>query len=447
MMQPAVPFPYRRPMMHAGYFARPDRIVGLFFTVLACICLWNLNGITAVAFGISQMMSILILLCCVVIFFRTSNTAGRALGVAGTWFIAALCMYLAVGVLGNRDLGIFLNYFNSIIVVGASAMAGYHYATRNSAHRLLIILLFIAVMGACTVFLSPFLGGIYENTRTTQMVKAAGRWTGFFANPNETGFAGVYAFTLCLAVWLIPRGATSIKTILPFVCILLGIGVVLTFSRSSIIAFLAVGIGFAIFGVRIGRRAIWTLVIAVWVGAAGFWFFTSGYKNYEWKPEQLRRIRSVEKMLTFQETTENERGGRIAGSLGGIDYWSKSPYIGHGLKRMHEMPVEYFGGTGVHNTHVMVLGESGLLGFSVYLIAVIAWIVSARRIDDPAVRNYCQLLWFTFMLVGMVSHDALGDRNLNVLSGTAFGLMAAERGRRRMLPAHPAGYPRMPVYR
>jgi O-Antigen ligase len=425
--------------------SRPDSLVKLSFLTLSMICLWNLNGITAVAFGIFQLMSAAILLCSVVIFFRTAGVASRSLGVAGVWFIGALCMYLLVGVLGNRDRGLFFTYFNSIIVIGASALASYHYACRNHAYRMIVMLMVIAVMGAATVFLSPFLGSVYDNTKTTQMVKDAGRWTGFFANPNETGFAGVYAFGLCLSVWLMPGGTTRLKKYLPLICIVLGIGVVLTFSRSAIISFLALGIGFAIFGVRMGRRAVWTLVIAVWVGAAGYWFFTTGYKEYEWKPEQLRRIRSVEKLLTFQYTTENERGGRIAGSLGGIEYWTESPIIGHGLKSMHEMPVRFFGGTGVHNTHIMVLGESGLIGFSVYLVALIVWIVYARRIDDPAVRNYCQLLWFTFLLVGMVSHDALGDRNFNLLAGVAFGLIAAMRGNRRMPQGYVAGYPHRPM--
>jgi hypothetical protein len=75
----------------------------------------------------------------------------------------------------------------------------------------------------------------------------------------------------------------------------------------------------------------------------------------------------------------------------------------------------------------MVLGEVGLLGFSVYLFALSLYIVNTMEMPRGAPRLFCLLLLATFMLDGMVSHKALDTRSHNLLLGVAFGLQAIYR--------------------
>ncbi|MEQ1903182.1 MAG: O-antigen ligase family protein, partial [Pirellulaceae bacterium] len=332
---------------------KPDWWTGFYFSIIAIICLMNLNGILFVMFQIDRLASIIILASGLFIIVRTMSLWNQCLGPAGKWFMAFLILYVAIGATIKFDMTLIISHLNSMFLVFVSALVARDYARRNQTPRFLTTLTIIAVLGAFTVYLSPFLGSYYANLRMLDRLNIAGRWMGFFANPNETGMAAVNGLVACLAIWSLPAGSTKLRKYLPLIVCGLAVGVVLTFSRGAMISFAIIGVGYALFSLRFDGRAIGTIIAGLFVFGASYWFFTAGYKSYEWTNEQKKRIQSIEKMITFEETTERDTGGRWNGVLAGLDYWQESPVVGHGLGTMHRMPEKYFGGLGCHNTHIM----------------------------------------------------------------------------------------------
>ena len=403
---------------------KPDWWTGFCFSVIAIICLMNLNGILYVMFQIDRLASVIILVSGLLIVGRTMSLWNQCLGPAGKWFMAFLSLYIAIGETLKFDMGLIISYRNSMFLIFVTALVARDYARRNQTERFLSVLTIITVMGAFTVYLSPFLGSYYSNMSMLNRLQNAGRWMGFFANPNETGMAAVNGLVACLTIWSLPSGTTKLRKYLPLIVCGLAIGVVLTFSRGSMIAFALIGIGYALFTLRFDGRTVGTVIAGLFVFGGSYWFFTSGYKSYDWTNEQKKRIQSIEKMITFNETTERDTGGRWNGVVKGLDYWQESPVVGHGLGSMHRMPDKYFGGLGCHNTHIMVLGEIGVAGAWVYIVSLLVFSFRASLIVYPAVKIFCNLVLIAFLLFGMVDHGLLDNRSFNILLGAAFGLQS-----------------------
>lgn len=419
--------------------AKVNKLFIAMFVVLGVTCLWNLNGITAIMFEMNRLMSVVILLSGLYLIFAAYGLWMRGLGAAGWSFMMFLLTYLAIGFAVKQDVSHLISYVNSVFVIFAGAMVGYYFARRNQTSKLLIILCVLAVLGAYTIYLSPFLGDFYAKLQKLDRMAQHGRWMGFFANPNETGMAAVLAFSCCLAVWLIPTKGLRLKKYLPLVVGLLALAAVLSFSRSAMVTFAFLGVFVTIYSAGLGRRAIGTLFAGVFVFALSYWFFTSGYKQYEWSVHQEKRIQSVERMLTMGEFSHKDTGGRLEGVRGGLHYWSKSPVFGHGLGSLHKMPFHYFGGLGCHNSHVMVLGEVGIVGFAFYLFALAMYLFSTFKIRYLPVRLFSLLYFFALIAHGMVSHSAYSDRNFNLVMGIIFGLQAYYLGyekRERLMAQH-----------
>lgn len=400
-----------------------DNNVIFAFWVLACTCLMNLNGITAMAFGAHRLMSMVMLLSALFLIYRTSELWSQALGSAGTWFVGFMFTYLALGFAIEQDYQQLISHVNSVVIIFAGASTAYYFAQRNATYSLLTMLTVISVLGASTVYLSPLLEEIYAKTEQLDRLVRQGRWLGFFANPNNAGMASVLAFSCVAMLWVCPRNSTRIRKYLPFIVASLLTTALLSFSRGALVTFSVVTF-FSILFAGTDSRAIGTMIIGTLVLLVSYMFFTGGYEYFEWSIHQKERIESVERLFTLGELSDKDTGGRLEGIEAGLDYWSTSPIIGHGLGSFHEMPEKYFGGLGCHNTHVMVLGEVGIIGFTVYLVALIAYLVSTFRIENLPVRMFCCLFFCTAMGIGMVDHGLLDSRNFNMLWGIAFGLQS-----------------------
>jgi O-Antigen ligase len=403
---------------------KPDWWTGFYFSIIAIICLMNFNGVLFVMFQIDRLASIIILACGLFIIVRTMNLWNQCLGPAGKWFMAFLTLYIIIGATIKFDMTLIISHLNSMFLIFVSALVARDYARRNQTPRFLSILTVITVLGAFTVYLSPFLGEYYANIETLERLSTKGRWMGFFANPNETGMAAVNGLVACLAIWSLPPGTTKLRKYLPLIVGGLAIGVVLTFSRGSMIAFAIISVGYALFTLRFDGRAVGTVIAGLFVFGASYWFFTVGYKNYDWTPEQRKRIHSIEKMITFEEATDRDTGGRWNGVIAGLDYWLESPVVGHGIGTLHRMPERYFRGLGCHNTHIMVLGEVGIAGAWVYFVALTMFYLRSILVINPAAKVLSSLVLVAFLIFGMVDHSLLDNRSFNILLGAAFGLQS-----------------------
>ena len=400
------------------------------YFVLGAICLWNLNGITALAFGQNRILSIVILLLGIYIINVARETYMVAMGRPGMWFTIAILVYLGIGASSRLDISLVISHVNSVFLVFATAVGTRYIALRRGLGSLMTIVTICSCLGAMTVYLSPFLGSLYARLESTQIIMAAGRWLGFFANPNETGMAGVYGLCAVLANSLLGGDEkTLIRKYTPVLVCILGLGILLTFSRGAMVAFGAVAIFYLLTSVQLSMSSIKMMIAGAVFLLASFVFFTHGYKYVEWTPEQRRRIRSVERLLTGHKATSVDMGNRLVGANAGLAYWRKDPIFGHGLGSLHKMPYSYGRGLGCHNTHVMVLGESGVFGALFYVIFWIALLMSSWRLTNKNVRSFCLMLGLTMLLNGMVGHTMLDNRNANFMLGVGIGLLSLATSR------------------
>ncbi|MEQ1906345.1 MAG: hypothetical protein ABL888_19335, partial [Pirellulaceae bacterium] len=70
------------------------------------------------------------------------------------------------------------------------------------------------------------------------------------------------------------------------------------------------------------------------------------------------------------------------------------------------------------------LGEVGVAGTWVYLVALMIYYHRSSLVNDPAAKVFCYLVLFAFLLFGMVDHGLLDNRSFNILLGAAFGLQS-----------------------
>jgi len=387
---------------------------------LCAICMMNLNGITALMFGMTRLMSIGILVFGLMILTMARCGIVDSLGRTGVMFIGFIAIYLSLGCIGNLEFDLLVSHLNTAFIVMSSSVGAKSVATTYGLRYALRPLVVFAFLGAVSVFMSPLLLPYYKLIRNAELVANAGRWLGFFANPNETGMASVISLACCLILSMV-SASTIINRILTVAsCITLGAAVFLTFSRGAMLTFFVVGALFLLLTATFNARSVQFFFVAAVLLMFSYWFFVFGYKSLEWSNEQRVRIVSFERMLTGESISERDSGGRLNGISAGLEYWEKSPVIGHGLGSMHRMPGEYFGGLGCHNTHVMVLGEVGIVGFAFYLMWMLSYLHSATRIKYLPARVFCSLTIAIFVLYGMVSHNVLDQRGMNCFIGVGF---------------------------
>ena len=83
-------------------------------------------------------------------------------------------------------------------------------------------------------------------------------------------------------------------------------------------------------------------------------------------------------------------------------------------------------GLGPHNTLVLFLGESGLVGFSLFLASALLWCWSVARNLDSRWRTFYVGSAVVMLTVMFSGHGWLIDRGCNVMFGLCLGLLASE---------------------
>ncbi len=389
---------------------------------MAAICLWNLNGITAIAFGESRQLSVVILLAGLIVLVASSATYRLRLTRTVGAYIVFSVAYLLIAGMSRFEMEVFVSQINSIFVVAVMAIGTTALVSASGLRTYLFRLQLFVGAGALTVLLSPYLQDIYRRNITTNMISNVGRWSGFFGNPNEAGMACIYALLVCIAASQLFRKSRW-RYISPVLIGVLLICVMLTFSRSAMFLFLLVGGLYLGISFEWNRKVVGGIFFGLLMAVVAYWFFTDGYELVEWEPAQKQRIQSVQRLLSLKSDRESDYGYRGVALEAGLAYWSRSPIMGHGLGSMRAMPGQYFSGLGCHNVHLLILGESGLIGASVYLAFILVIALETAHCSSALVRRFCYMMLLSIALIGVVDHGLFDHRNVNVLLGITFGLL------------------------
>ena len=267
------------------------------------------------------------------------------------------------------------------------------------------------------VLLLSTLNNVLDVTGITSFSITEGRGAGFYINPNISGTALVLGMILTTSI--LPERYRR------YFCLIIGVAVVTTFSRSSVIMWLVATYGLGQSNLfRLSRKAVTAMVAAVMALILVIQFgenIVTAFDLDRYLSEQARL------RLHFDYKTDGSTQGRLQVANKSWELIEQSPWVGHGLGS-HEI-----GKTRVepHNMFLLEGVEMGVFGVLAYLaLFIVLWrkkagistvfvttlfyasFFSHNLLDYPAI-------WLTFaLLIGTTipSRVGLGDRQSHVVA-------------------------------
>jgi len=223
-------------------------------------------------------------------------------------------------------------------------------------------LLIVVIFSVCINYLDFFVPSFSET---------AGRAAGFYENPNSAGY--VIAISMVLSSVAVPR-----RYRLAY-CVIVGTGVLITFSRSSWILWAIGMIGLSVTGklflqarlasfLAIGTVSIF-VIYSLWSGGMLDVFYSTGFDKYL-DSNTIARLSGGESI-----SQDGSIGARAEMARISLVEFQQHPWFGAGLGATKE----WLSTERPHNLYLMVAVEAGIFGLLVlWLLIGILW----RNVDS-----------------------------------------------------------------
>ena len=401
-----------------------------FFLIL--IIFGNLNGVVNFYFGIVAPLSPIILLLCgfitAVLFNKQYEKESLLLWLFTIFYILYLYISTISYVLnhgniysGNNYLLTVRGYLSSVIII-LTFYKMTSWALHNGEYDRMIKRIFTFIcLGVGFILISSL--GIF------QFAIDEDRASGLFANPNMASALVLYALAFVLSFMIQESGY---RRLFYFLMIpILFYAVFLTFSKAGLITFplvLLLYVGLLLLRFRSispSQRKLFVGFMGISVVAIlliGF-KFSSIVDQLNWG--QVLRLQRTLAFLSGEvnEATTSERSTLFAI---GFKLISEHPILGNGLTSFHHYDIPVNGKhIGVHNTFLLILGESGILPFLLYLGLIVSMTYQAFKLKNTAVYVFCLSILFIYVIrVAGTAHTALDDRISNCLFGVILAYLA-----------------------
>ncbi len=344
------------------------------------------------------------------------------------FFLTFLFIFLFIGTISlliytkniHPDTSIFKlyrNYFSTFIIFLAFYFGSFYYLYLYGIHQFLRFLILLFLFTTLFTIFTNDLGINNLYIRESSEVGEISRQSGLFGNPNEAGSFGLYFLVILLSSALVFK---SHKYILLLLSLLAAYSVFVTFSKA------AIGIGglviiiYFVFNIknilRIGRSnrriTVIALVSVIFIASTIFSQWDSIFNSFT----QGQQKRALSFFLLLQgEVSEKTTSERTITFQHGWEMIQSSPVIGNGFGSFHR----FAGGPlqlGVHNTYLLITGESGFIPIIFYITLLFLLISASSRIENPGIRflviGFCVVF---FISVSGTGHNALYDRVSNAV--------------------------------
>lgn len=423
---------------------------------LSIILFCNVNGIVVMIWEINRAASAFILALCLLSLALLASHIAPSLRGGVEWMIGFYLLFMGLGAavafqspfvtveaIANRVF----SYGASVLVILTYCAFGFLLVRSGARGVTLMKVIFVI---CCISSLSVLLGVLYPPwvEITKSRLAAAGRYSGFFGNPNELGLQG--ALTIAVGTLVTIRTGKIVWFSLAVICA--GIGAFYSFSKTAILLSMVVSVAMAFL---IQKRGINLKNAFAIIVSAGLVLTLIGFvrgvasrseSRIDLTSEQIRRLEHVNAVLFEGRIDDETTSKRTVAFQEAVDIWKKSPVVGNGLTTLDRMP--YIGG-GPHNVFLMVLGEGGLICLILLLAAMLRFTMLALRLGSASVQAF--VIGGLLVLTGafMVSHNVLDDRNHNALMGLMYGMAAGApvAVRRRVIVPKTAPLQPPPSYR
>lgn len=238
---------------------------------------------------------------------------------------------------------------------------------------------------------------VYELFNPMTFSSIPGRSSGLYSNVNQSGAALVLG--LILGYKVIPD-----RFKFAFVAIT-AIGIIPTFSRSSMIGWLLVAAFlFARAGIKVQARRIFVMTfVGILVVYSPIW----SDLQHSLEEQGLLNLNVTERIAFFTggQTNDDSSNERKAVAAKAWEMFGEKPILGWGTGANRSIPGFE---VGTHNIYLAMLVDHGFIGFFIvpFLLAATIWGMNKSSFDTA-------FPWLMFMVVwGFFSHNVLEERHI-----------------------------------
>lgn len=299
--------------------------------------------------------------------------------------------------------------FTSILIFAAYYTYVKNYIYKNQNLNFLSGLALIFIITSLIGILESSIGLKYAYSK----IQDSERVLGFFGNPNETGLQACYTLILILTLYSIKK----INLIITLLTIpVISYSIFLTFSKTSMITLLLIIICLFILSIiSIFTRNTNSRLVSLSLFIAAFLFFVVlpiSYNYYQkMETSQQKRITAIYKLIAKGEINNKTTSNRSGIFNDGFSLIKKKPFIGYGIRTFTEGGMFDSSPThGVHNTYLKLIGESGIITITLFIVFLLYLFGSALFQENNYVSHLILLSLLAFSIYLFTSHDSVSQK-------------------------------------
>lgn len=241
----------------------------------------------------------------------------------------------------------------------------------------------------------------FENLSTSDIEKIPGRSSGFYIDPNQSGYALILGMIFSV-------GLLKPKFRIPFV-FLIGLAVILTFSRGSIL------IWFTIVMVMIIKKIIPCSQLFSWIGVLGIIaiiLVTAGSALDLNQLEEAGLLNSDTKARFEFFSNPNKSEAESPDARLGLaklawQLFVKNPFFGNGIGST----ISWSASVSTHNTYLYYMADHGIIG--ALLLPILIYLVTRNAKSES--KNIAFVFIPFALICGFFSHTILVDRFILIM--------------------------------
>ncbi len=410
-------------------------ISNLCLLLLSLIIFCNLNGIITLLFGITAPLSILILIFSLTIIainyispepIRVDNNLVFIIVIFFLYLTISTCSLLwDSSMLSERTsiVELYRSYLSSLIIISAFYFGiGTYYKSSKKIFSTSFFTPFFVVTLLFVLFGGEI--GIYENIVGKHQAFGEERSSGLFGNPNEAGVFANYALVIFLASF----ASSKHRLFYLGLCVLAFAAAVVSFSKAALIIsvliilfFLFRSIAWFKFNSKGLNRYLFLTLFLIFSSVFYIVVNFSGFYENLTRNQKIRVVGTL--ALMKGEINQYTTSSRTIVYEHGWSLIKKRPIIGNGFGSFHR----FNSGKarfGVHNTFLLIIGESGFLPLLLFLIFFMTLFFKGMLLDHLGIGFFISGIVIVFLanMCG-TGHHALDERTSNALIGIIIGIL------------------------